>query len=203
MAYAPKCFVYGLTDPRTGLVRYIGRTVSGMRRPKMHGFPSVLAKDATYKANWIRQLRALGLDFGIKVLEEVEKEKLGAIEASWIARGKLEGWPLTNLTDGGEGGHSGRTFTAEHRARISASNTGRKMTVEQRAKLSAVAKGRPVNQMKLEKMWASRRGVAHSEETKVRISEATRGKVVSEETRAKISAARRKYILTNASSVAV
>ena len=190
MAYAQRFFIYGLTDPRTNQVRYIGRTVSGMRRPKMHGFPSILAKDKTYKANWIRQLRALDLDYGVVVLEEVEKGKLGQVEQQWIAKAKAECWPLTNLTDGGEGGHLGRKFTPEHRARISAANKGRKMTLEQRAKLSEVAKKRSVDPLKIAAMRASRIGSIHSEETKAKIGAANRGKVLSPETRAKISASR-------------
>lgn len=205
MSYAPKCFIYGLTDPRTGDVRYIGRTVSGMRRPKMHGFSSILAKDRTYKANWIRQLRALGLDFGIKILEEVEKEKLGGVEVTWIAKGRSLGWPLTNLTYGGEGGHTGRTFTAEHRAKISAANKGRKLTPEQRSKISIAAKiaakSRPVNLVHLEKLWSTRRGQKLSEETKAKIGAGNRGKVYSMETRKNIAAARRVPIVELATGI--
>jgi hypothetical protein len=174
MAYAPKSFIYGLTDPRTGGVRYVGRTVSGMRRPKMHGFPTILAKDHTYKANWIRELRAAGLDYGIIILAEAEKEKLGEVEMEIIERAKKEGWLLTNLTGGGEGGHLGRKFSAEHRAKISAANKGRKMSEEQRRKLSEVAKNRPLDLVRVASMRAAWMGQKHSEETKKRIAESTR-----------------------------
>jgi hypothetical protein len=51
-----KFFVYGLFDPRTNEVRYVGKTCCGMKRPKGHVTPSVLKRDVAIKGNWIRGL---------------------------------------------------------------------------------------------------------------------------------------------------
>jgi group I intron endonuclease len=63
-----------------------------------------------------------------------------------------------NLTDGGEG-ESGRVFSAEARARMSASHTGKILTPEHCAKLSA-----------------SKRGKVMAPETKLKLSLAKKGK---------------------------
>lgn len=140
-----------------------------MRRPKMHAFPSYLEKDRTYKGNWIRELKRSGFDVEVRILEEVSKEKLSEAEVRWIAKGRQEGWPLTNLTEGGEGGHSGRTFTPEHRAKISAANKGRKMTQEQRQRCSEAAKRRPYDPLRVVAMQRAWKGSKHTVETRARI----------------------------------
>jgi hypothetical protein len=147
-----KTIIYGLLDPRTDEIRYIGRSSSGMKRARHHLKKSVLTKDRTHKGHWLRKLGAAPL---VLVLEEVQDGNLAEREVWWISFGRSEGWPLTNETDGGEGGHTGRKFTPEHRARISAANKGRKLTEEQRNKISAAARQRPVDRERLVKMWAA------------------------------------------------
>jgi len=50
-------FIYGLIDPRTREVRYIGKSARGMQRPLEHSKPCYLRRDRTHKANWIRELQ--------------------------------------------------------------------------------------------------------------------------------------------------
>jgi Spy/CpxP family protein refolding chaperone len=108
--------VYGLIDPLTKLIRYVGKSSSGMARVKQHR--SVLARDQTYKANWIRSLRAAGLQHEECVLESTTSDLVLDAEVWWIAYGKALGWPLTNLTAGGEGA-LGMSHSKESRDRIS------------------------------------------------------------------------------------
>lgn len=99
--------VYALTDPDDS-VRYIGRSGTGLNRPREHVARS--AREQTYKANWIRALLRRGLMFGVRVLEECESADAAACsEVAWIARGRALGWRLTNLTSGGEGAAVKRT----------------------------------------------------------------------------------------------
>lgn len=110
-----KYLIYGLVDPRDGQLRYIGKSSSGRRRPQAHGSPSYLARDTTYKANWIRSLKSLGLSYKIVIIHEFqEPEILGLAETFWIAYFRGLGAKLTNLTDGGEG----YNLTPEHKAKI-------------------------------------------------------------------------------------
>lgn len=114
-----KFLIYGLVDPRTKLVRYVGKSSSGLTRPRSHLCPSNLAH-RTYSARWIKSLLALGLRYEIVVLETPHKEILSDTERWWIAYGRASGWPLTNLTDGGEGAFGTHpVFTPHHRASLS------------------------------------------------------------------------------------
>lgn len=97
--------VYGLRDPRTNEIRYVGKSSSGRRRPRAHISPSNLAKESTYKANWLRSLLRLGLRPEVVLLEEVaDAGLLSQAEIRWIAVGRAAiGARFTNATDGGEG----------------------------------------------------------------------------------------------------
>lgn len=98
-----KYFIYALVDPETKQIRYIGKTVSGMKRPRDHSKPSELKRN-THKTHWIRTLIEKGLKPEIIVLQHHEsKEELNQSEQDWIARYKELGSPLTNATEGGEG----------------------------------------------------------------------------------------------------
>lgn len=94
--------IYGLVDPDSLLVRYIGKSSSGLNRPRAHKAPSQL-RDRTWRANWILQLCSRGQDYGIAILQHVDRGQLAEAERWWIAYGRVCGWPLTNLTTGGDG----------------------------------------------------------------------------------------------------
>lgn len=159
---AAHTFVYGLVDPRTLLVRYVGKTVSGMRRPRNHGEAARL-KARTYCAAWVHSLHAAGLTYTIVVLEHGPKDQLSDIERWWIAYGRACGWPLTNLTDGGDGA-PGVVRSAESRAAAAERIRGDRNPAkrpEVQAKISAATQGRG-------------RGVPKSVATRARMSAAAR-----------------------------
>lgn len=122
MAAPSKYLIYALVDPRDGRWRYVGKSGSGLNRPRAHGRPSVLAKDKTHKANWIKVLISQGLLYDIEILEELSSSReLIPAEMEWIAAARRAGVSLTNMTDGGEG------------------IPGLKMSIELRFRLSAIA----------------------------------------------------------------
>jgi hypothetical protein len=91
--------IYGLIDPRTNLIRYVGLSSRGMRRPKDHRRSSC---PESYCRRWVKTLQKLGLDYEITVLEVLaHPAELSQAERWWIAFGRACGWPLTNCTDGG------------------------------------------------------------------------------------------------------
>ncbi len=99
-----KFLIYGLVDPRDGQLRYVGKSTSGLERPKAHGHPSVLRKSQGYKANWLRLLKSMDLSHSIVIIQEFEdSEILPVAEIYWISYFKGMGCRLTNMTDGGEG----------------------------------------------------------------------------------------------------
>lgn len=179
--------VYGLTDPRTGAIRYIGKSSSGMRRPAQHGHASRL-RDATHKSAWIKALRAEGFDYGVEVLTRLDSPRaLSDEERGWIAIGRVEGWDLTNATDGGDGqSRDWRPSEAQRRA-VAEANRRRVHTREERERRSvgiraAIAAGR---------FKPGKRFGPLSEETKRKLSEARKGRSIPPEIRAKIGAAGR------------
>jgi len=159
-------FIYGLVDPRTNGVRYIGYTPDIEKRYKDHLLQCKHEK--TYKANWIRSLLKLDLKPEMIILQEVPESEREIAERAWIRYGWEETWRLTNTTEGG-GGTLGYKHTEETRNRMSNSLKGRIVSDETRKRLSE-----------------SHKGHIHSEETRKKMSESLKGKPISEETLKKI-----------------
>lgn len=109
--------VYALIDPRTDKIRYIGLSTRGMKRVRDHWLPGSL-KLPGHKAAWLRQLKASGLKYEVEILDECQDlEELEYREKWWIKIGRREGWPLTNLTSGGNANCEVATEVRELRSR--------------------------------------------------------------------------------------
>lgn len=132
MGNETKHIIYGLIDPRTLLVRYVGKSSKGLHRPLDHGRPHGLAR-AGHRSDWIRELRAAGFDYAIVVLCSTSGEHAYCDEQWWIAFGRACGWPLTNHTDGGPGTR-GRRASPETLAKMRA-NCGHPISDAQRRRL--------------------------------------------------------------------
>ncbi len=171
--------IYGLVDPRTLLVRYVGMSSRGLIRAREHSY--TCKARGTHKDAWINSLRTLRLDYTIVVLEENPAD-LADAERFWIAFGRACGWPLTNLTDGGDGLFNP---TAETRARMAAARKGAKRgppSQETRARIAAALRGKPRPHARTE---PRKRGPL-SPTTRARIGAALRGKPLTAEHRAKL-----------------
>lgn len=161
------------------VIRYVGRSKheESIKRLKDHLWNA--KKDKPYHVyNWIRQVRSIGSNIVITVLENnLSWEESGTREVYYIKKFKLEGYDLTNMTDGGEGS-VGVVRSAKYRSKLSASHTGKQFTAEHLENLRQV--------------WVGRK---HSLETKKRISESQKGRTFSEETRKKMSLAAKRRVL--------
>lgn len=134
-----KCFIYGLVDSRDLMIRYIGQSSVGMRRPKQHN-----AKWQQHRKchlySWIRNLNDAGFQHEIIILESCEsRDQLDDLERWWIAYGRASGWKLTNHTSGGEGR---KNFDEAARKRLSESMKKAYSTPGARARVSAQMKAR-------------------------------------------------------------
>jgi hypothetical protein len=90
--------VYGLTDVRTGEIRYVGKTVQKLKeRVRCH----LRATGSTHRACWIRSIGQENV--GVVVLEVAPDSCLSDAEIAWISTLRRHGYRLTNHTDGGEG----------------------------------------------------------------------------------------------------
>jgi hypothetical protein len=200
--------IYGLYDPFTKQLRYIGKTTATQeRRWAIH---NNLAKRKTPRRiyNWWRSVLAGG---GEPEIFEIEIVQPGGdwvdAEQFWISYFRSIGCDLVNSCDGGQG-TSGIKFSDEHIARLRTSHLGHVVSEEGRRKRSEVSlaawKRNPKSRWaegQLERMLttkAARRAAGlykkrrpATEETKAKISAGKRGKPLTEEHRAKLSAIRK------------
>lgn len=88
-------YIYGLVDPRTSLIAYIGKSNDVYARWEQHISDT---KNAA-KAAWVRQLMASGIAPIVVILETVDDSgDWDTAERWWIAQGIRTGWPLLNQT---------------------------------------------------------------------------------------------------------
>lgn len=92
-------FIYGLKDPVTNIIRYIGKTNNLKQRLKAHLNPA--RYKPTHKFNWIKKLREKGLKPTIEIIEEVDIKVWHEKEKYWILFYKNNN--LVNCKEGGEG----------------------------------------------------------------------------------------------------
>lgn len=93
-------FIYILKCPKTGNVRYVGKSNDPKRRYYAH-----IRTDKTascHKINWIQKLLKEGFKPELEILEEVSEEDWKERERFYISKYR-ELYDLTNCKDGGEG----------------------------------------------------------------------------------------------------
>lgn len=97
--------IYALVDPRTNVIRYVGKCVGPPhRRLKSHLYEAQYGVRHNHRLAWMRSLFAAGLKPYLSVLEgSLASEQAGSRERDWIAYFRSAGVPLTNGTVGGEG----------------------------------------------------------------------------------------------------
>jgi len=139
-----ECFIYGIKEPTTDRIRYVGLSTQGMTRPLQHFMPCYARHETSHKSNWIKK-HFTGVDPRpfIVILERCDRSNVEEREIFWIGKLRSEGVDLVNMTDGGSAG-LGRRFSSETRAKISRSKKGQKHSPEARAKMSASHLGVPV-----------------------------------------------------------
>lgn len=192
-------YIYCLSDPRTGDVRYIGKT----NQPKLRLYGHLTEKGRrTRKYFWIRSLQRIGLKPILEILEEFPEESGDALwpdaERYWITMFGFWGYKLCNHDSGGNSGYKKSAITIMKLVRA---NTGQKRTPEAclrisagkrnpseetRRKLSDCKIGKIQSRQTIEKRRAAMMGHLISEETRRKISEAHKGKKLSPEHVAKI-----------------
>jgi hypothetical protein len=122
--------IYGMVDPRTNELRYVGKTgkkfLSWRMASHLHDARRGMKK---YVCNWLRELLDEHLRPEIFVIEEVGDSDWEEAERFWIAYFRSIGAKLTNTAGGGQGNtralyekrHSpmkGRIFSEEHKRRL-------------------------------------------------------------------------------------
>lgn len=113
----PLVFTYGLIDPRTFELKYIGITKNIKTRLLDHIRIAKNDLDTNiHKRSWIKHLLNLNLKPEIIILETCLPDDSANSEIWWISLCRSLGFNLTNLTDGGDypnGYWEGRKHTEE------------------------------------------------------------------------------------------
>lgn len=116
-----KYLIYALQDPITFEIRYIGKSMSGLDRPKSHNNLNQL-QAKSYKNNWVKSLISNGYKPIIKIIQYIINPiELDEAEIYWISYFKNLGCPLTNSTLGGKG-RFGFKLSKESKQKIRESN---------------------------------------------------------------------------------
>ena len=199
-------FVYTLSDPRTGDVRYVGWTIDIARRLYLHIWHSSRHKEKnTYKAKWIQSLLKVGVDPAIQVIESGRGDGWKESEPKWISHFKSLGCKLTNLTDGGQGTigivvkestkkligdfHRGKGFWKKGIAAAIESNRGKKLPPEHVAKVAGANRGKKRSPEFCASIVKRNTGRVATPETRARLSVSHSGLKRTEEQRKTLSAA--------------
>lgn len=109
-------FIYGLFDPQTDKLRYIGKS----NNPKIRLAKHIRdAKKSTHlhRLAWIKGLLDKGLKPKLRVLLEIPRNQWQIVEKLLIAFLNDFGHPLTNMADGGLGGPTRRGYKRSDKAR--------------------------------------------------------------------------------------
>lgn len=176
--------IYGLCDPLTGELRYVGKSSRDDPRQRVsEHYYAALRRADTHVARWIRKVGRPTV-----VVLEQDPDDLDDAERWWIA--KLSIFRLCNHTEGGDGGR-GLSPSAERRAIVSAKLKGRPKSPETRARIAAAARRRSENPEYMERLRASLSARNRSDEQRAAVSAFHKGRKRSAQTRERIAAARR------------
>lgn len=188
MLNTSRYIIYGLVDPRTKLLRYVGQSSRGMIRPKQ--------RHVGHCWSWEENLINEGLKPEIAVIEELEViGSLNDSERFWISYFRALGANLTNLTDGGEGvkGWVPSDEWREKQSKVTVFrnpiNLGRKQPEEEKIRRANSCRGQKRSLDTKMRMSQVRMGMKFSDEHRKHIGDAARNRVVKEETRRKLSQA--------------
>ena len=176
-------FIYALRDPRTGEPRYLGQSSAGLKRPKSHQLLSSVKSHSRHLHNWISQLKQLGIDYEIIIVERFFSAKpLDRAETYWIATLRSQGYHLLNVSDGGgASGLSGKHLSDEHKAALRIGWQKRKTkglirSPESYRLMGLKTRGRKQTATWIENRTVKLRGRTISEEHKTKISSSLKNK---------------------------
>ena len=92
------CIIYGLYNPNTKQLKYIGQTIHSIEHRLSRHYREAKTNKNNKKCNWIRKMLRLYNIVDIQVLQE--NAEWNVDEITWIEQAKLMGCYLVNGTNG-------------------------------------------------------------------------------------------------------
>lgn len=185
-------FIYGLKDPNTEQIRYIGKTSHPEKRLKHH----ISVRYNNHKSNWIQSLLKNNEKPILEIIDEVPISNWEFWEKHYIRLFKSLGAELVNSTEGGRGGEDDRKLRKDTIEKMRLAQLGKKHTEESKKKMSESAKrkapisektreihrknstGRKRSLSAIEKTASANRGRKNTQETKDIIRKKLEGRKV-------------------------
>lgn len=180
--------IYGLSDPITGELRYIGKTITSLKRRLASHMGKINWQDNPRTA-WLRELHERGMRPDIFEVENVSAEYAIWTEAEsfWISYFRFVGAALVNVTMGGDGRLFKHCASSIEKMRLV--HRGKPKTEAAKRKMSIAKKLFMADPKNREHLSRIKTGTKASPEAREKIRLAAIGRVVSEETRRKKSLA--------------
>lgn len=98
-------YIYGLKDPNTGAIRYVGSSVDPQARLYQHIAHRnhyIRRSKRNARKRWVSELYEKGLRPELVVLEECTEAQRGNREDAWIGKLRRQGCDLFNARKTGE-----------------------------------------------------------------------------------------------------
>lgn len=108
-------YIYGLVDPRSGQIRYVGKTIRTPRKRLYQHLALAKMDGSSAIGRWLIPLLEEGYRPDIVILEEVLEDKASESEISWIKRLHSNDHPLVNITHTGQTPPSTLEFQEQQR----------------------------------------------------------------------------------------
>jgi excinuclease UvrABC nuclease subunit len=87
-----KIFIYTLSDPRDGLIKYVGKTINLKQRFNTYIKQAKNNTRNNLVINWVKKLLKLGLKPQMIVLDEYDSSDWEWLEIYWISQFKAWGF---------------------------------------------------------------------------------------------------------------
>lgn len=170
------CYIYGLAHPKSGKIRYVGKSANPHERRLAHIHYSRHAHTA--KDNWILKLMRNGLLPDVVILERCSEDNWQIYERMHIAMRK----DLLNHTPGGDGIRKGSKLSIETRRKMGNSRRGKpsgmlgkKHSEKARLKIGAASSKRIRSEATKQRVRDSMFGKKHSWNTRLKMRKSKKG----------------------------
>ena len=164
-----KVKIYVFAD-KNGFPRYVGKTkISVKHRHKQHLRDRFRYKSYFY--NWLNGVISREELYSVILLDEVEEIGWEDRECFWIKHFREIGYPITNMTDGGDGNNN-QIFSKESSKKRIESRKWYKHSDETKKKLSEAHTGKKLSQVTKDKLRDYFKGTPCPEHVKKALSKA-------------------------------
>jgi hypothetical protein len=112
--------IYTLTCPIDNIVRYVGKTTikNFNNRYRSHCNPHQRADKNKHKYNWLSLINKNGLKPIIEIIDEIPNTDWQIHEKYWIQQFRQWGFPLVNISDGGDNPPPCKGWTLDNRKKL-------------------------------------------------------------------------------------